>query len=120
MKKLLAVLTALFMTACFCCAAYADLAPIPEEWLHSREGGEETPATPAGQNGEGEETAETPPADPAPTDPEPVDPAPAPVPQTGCAHLSVTLVVLAGGIACIAGGVLGYTVARHRREVPVK
>lgn len=118
MKKLLAALTALFMTVCFCCAVYADLAPIPEEWLHSR-GGEDNPAVPAGQDGEAEETEETSPAEPEPADPAPA-PTPAPVPKTGCARLSVTLAVLAGGIACIAGGVLGYTVARHRREVPVK
>jgi hypothetical protein len=127
-KKLLTVLTAVFVTACFCCAVYADLAPIPEEWLHPAVNDD----PPQGEQAQAGETAQTSPdapssPDPAPAgpsdpEPEPANPAPtpAPVPETGCSHLSVTLVCLAGGIVFIAGGVLGYIVARHRREVPVK
>ena len=118
MKTLPVLLTALLMTACLCCAVYADLAPIPEEWLRPADNGD----PPQDEQAQAGESAQTSPDDPSSPEPESADPAPtpAPVPETGCSHLSVTLVYLTGGIVFIAGGVLGTIVARHRREVPEK
>ena len=116
MKKLCALLSAVLLAGILSCAAFADIAPLPDDWWKDK--GLEPPVTenPAGE----EETAEAEPREDSDASeaeepkPEPSDPNPAP--RTGCSRFSVALFSLCGGIVFIAGGVFGYTAARRRRR----
>ena len=116
MKQLCALLTAVLLAGLLSCAAFADLAPLPDDWW--KDAGLEPPVTenPAGEE---ETVGEGPSGESAVTEaeePEPGQPEPDPGSRTGCSRFSVSLFALCGGIVFIAGGVFGYTVARRRRE----
>ena len=122
MKQLCALLTAVLLAGLLSCAAFADLAPLPDDWW--KDAGLEPPVTenPAGEEetvGEGPsgESAVTEAEEP---EPEPGQPEPDPGSRTGCSRFSVSLFALCGGIVFIAGGVFGYTVARRRRKETVQ
>ena len=118
MKQLCALLSAVFLAVLLSCAAFADLAPLPDDWW--KDAGLEPPVTenPAGEEetvgkGPSGESAVTEAEEP---EPEPGQPEPDPGSRTGCSRFSVALFALCGGIVFIAGSVFGYTVARRRRE----
>ena len=118
MKKLCALLTAVFLAGLLSCAAFADIAPLPDDWWKDPDLENPPLADPVGEEEtEGETTGEKPVSD-EPEEPGPSDPEPAP--RTGCSRFSVTLYALCGGLVFIAGGVFGYIVARRRREASVK
>ncbi len=120
MKQLCALLTAVFLAVLLSCSAFADLAPLPDDWWKDAGLEPPVPVNPAGE----EETAEAEPREESDAaeagepelEPEPGPSEPDPGSRTGCSRFSVALFALCGGIVFIAGGVLGYAVIRRRKE----
>ena len=129
MKKVFVCLTAILLTGILSCAAYADIAPLPDDWdwgtpVTQAEGDTASEAPDPKDNGgdagkeENKNTAEVP-ADPEPAAPEPANPGPG-APKTGCSRFSAPLFVLCGGIVFIAAGILGFVIGRRGKGVWAK